>query len=69
MFVGKQYGTEDSWRDTPLRERICARDGGAAISLHATVLHQVGLDPRRMEDPGRKRLEIDCGRPIKESMA
>jgi hypothetical protein len=34
--------------------------------LHATVLHQLGLDPRRLEVPGRKRLEIDFGTPIKE---
>ncbi|MDA1165613.1 MAG: DUF1501 domain-containing protein [Planctomycetota bacterium] len=32
--------------------------------LHATVLHQLGLDPREMEIPGRKRLEIDFGKPI-----
>jgi hypothetical protein len=34
--------------------------------LHATVLHQLGLDPRRLEIPGRKRLEIDFGKPIQE---
>lgn len=34
--------------------------------LHATVLHQLGLDPRRLEVPGRKRLEIDYGKPIRE---
>jgi hypothetical protein len=32
--------------------------------LHATVLHQLGLDARRLEIPGRKRLEIDYGKPI-----
>jgi uncharacterized protein (DUF1501 family) len=32
--------------------------------LHATVLHQLGLDPRRLTVPGRKRLEIDYGKPI-----
>lgn len=37
--------------------------------LHATVLHQLGLDPRRLEIPGRKRLEIDFGHPIKEVLA
>ena len=30
--------------------------------IHATVLHQLGLDPRRLEVPGHKRLEIDFGR-------
>jgi len=37
--------------------------------LHATVLHQLGLDPRRLEVPGRKRLEIDFGTPIREIIA
>src|SRR6516162_1929256 len=37
--------------------------------LHATVLHQLGLDPRRLDIPGRKRLEIDYGRPIREIIA
>lgn len=32
--------------------------------IHATVLHQLGLDPRKLEVPGRKRLEIDFGKPI-----
>ncbi len=33
--------------------------------LHATVMDQLGLDPRRLEVPGRKRLEIDFGTPIR----
>jgi uncharacterized protein (DUF1501 family) len=37
--------------------------------LHATVLHQMGLDPRKLEVPGRKRLEIDYGKPITEIIA
>lgn len=37
--------------------------------IHATVLHQLGLDPRRLEVPGRKRLEIDFGKPIREIIA
>lgn len=37
--------------------------------LHATVLHQLGLDSRRMEIPGRKRLEKDFGHVIKEIIA
>jgi hypothetical protein len=32
--------------------------------IHATVLHQLGLDPRRLEVPGRKRLDIDFGHHI-----
>jgi uncharacterized protein (DUF1501 family) len=33
--------------------------------VHATVLHQLGLDPRRLEIPGQKRLDIDFGQPIR----
>lgn len=32
--------------------------------IHATILHQLGLDPRHLEIPGRKRLELDFGTPI-----
>jgi hypothetical protein len=34
--------------------------------LHATVLHQLGLDPQRMEIPGHKRLDIERGQVIQE---
>ncbi|MFT5467192.1 MAG: hypothetical protein ACI8UO_002296 [Verrucomicrobiales bacterium] len=37
--------------------------------IHGTLLHQLGLDPRRMEVPGHKRLEIDFGDPIREILA
>jgi hypothetical protein len=37
--------------------------------IHATVLHLLGLDPRRLDVPGRKRLEIDYGRPILDIVA
>jgi len=37
--------------------------------IHATVLHQLGIDPRTLEVPGRKRLEIDFGKPIDEIIA
>src|SRR5262245_30233028 len=37
--------------------------------LHATLLHLLGLDPRRLDVPGRKRLEIDYGRPIREILS
>ncbi|MBM3823945.1 MAG: DUF1501 domain-containing protein [Verrucomicrobia bacterium] len=36
--------------------------------VHATLLRQLGLDSRRLELPGRKRLEQDHGRPIEEIM-
>ena len=32
--------------------------------IHATVLHQLGLDPKKLDVPGHKRLEIDYGKPI-----
>jgi hypothetical protein len=37
--------------------------------IHATVMHQLGIDARKLEVPGRKRLDIDYGRPIKEIIA
>ena len=37
--------------------------------VHATVLHQLGLDARRLEMPGRRRLDIDYGQPIREILA
>jgi hypothetical protein len=37
--------------------------------IHATVMHQLGLDARRLEVPGRRRLDIDYGRPIHEILA
>ncbi len=37
--------------------------------IHATILHQLGLDSRKLEVPGRKRLDIDHGKPIREIIA
>jgi len=37
--------------------------------VHATIMQQLGLDSRRLEIPGRKRLDIDHGVPIKEIIA
>jgi hypothetical protein len=37
--------------------------------IHATVLDQLGLEPRKLEVPGRKRLEVDYGKPIHEIIA
>jgi hypothetical protein len=34
--------------------------------VHATVLHQLGIDPKRLDVPGHKRLEVDHGKPIRE---
>ena len=37
--------------------------------VHATIYQLLGLDPHRLEIPGRKRLEIDYGRPITDIIA
>lgn len=37
--------------------------------VHATLLHQLGLNHRAMEVPGHKRLEMDFGEPIREIIA
>ena len=37
--------------------------------LHATVLNQLGLNSRRLEVPGRRRLDIDHGTPIHDIIA
>ena len=37
--------------------------------IHATALHQLGLDSHKLELPGRKRLAIDHGTPIQEILA
>jgi hypothetical protein len=37
--------------------------------VHATILRQLGLDSRRLEIPGRKRLDVDHGEPISEIIA
>jgi len=37
--------------------------------VHATVLHQLGLNPRQLSLPERKRIEKDYGQPIKAIMA
>ncbi|MBM3457197.1 MAG: DUF1501 domain-containing protein [Armatimonadetes bacterium] len=37
--------------------------------IHATVLHQLGLDSRALEIPGRRRLDSDHGSPIREILS
>ncbi|MBX3437302.1 MAG: DUF1501 domain-containing protein, partial [Planctomycetaceae bacterium] len=37
--------------------------------IHATLMHQLGLDPRQLALPGRKRLEKEFGHPIHEVIA
>jgi hypothetical protein len=45
------------------------QDRHYVTDIHATVLHQLGLDSHRLEIPGRKRLEMDHGRAITEIIA
>jgi hypothetical protein len=45
------------------------QDRHYVTDIHATVLQLLGLDSRRLEVPGRRRLDIDHGIPIREIMA
>jgi hypothetical protein len=60
---GVVHGTTDELGFHAVEHRHYVTD------IHATVLHQLGLEPRRLEIPGRKRLEIDYGQPIREIIA
>jgi hypothetical protein len=46
-----------------------AEDRHYVTDVHATILKQLGLDSRRLEIPGRKRLDIDHGAPIEAIIA
>lgn len=41
-------------------------DGHYVTDLHATVLHLLGIESRKLEIPGRKRLDIDHGKVIRD---
>ena len=60
---GVAHGTTDALGFHAIENRHYVTD------VHATVLHQMGIDPRRLEVPGRKRLAIDFGMPIREIIA
>lgn len=45
---------------------LAAEDRHYVTDLHATVLHQLGLDSHRLEIPGRKRLDFEHGHVISE---
>ncbi len=55
---GVQHGATDELGFHAVENRHYVTD------IHATVLHQLGLDSRRLEIPGRKRLEQDHGSVI-----
>jgi len=46
-----------------------AVDRHYVTDIHATIFHQLGLDPRKLEIPGHRRLDIEVGHPIKEIIA
>jgi len=48
---------------------LAAEDRHYVTDIHATVLQQLGLDSRKLEIPGRKRLEVDHGQPITQIIA
>jgi hypothetical protein len=52
---GVQYGQTDELGFHAADQRRYVTD------IHATVLHQLGLDSRRLEVPGRKRVDLDHG--------
>ena len=60
---GVAHGATDEIGFHAVEERHYVTD------IHATVLHQLGLDPRTLEVPGHKRLEIDFGASIKAILA
>lgn len=60
---GSTYGQTDELGFHAAENRRYVTD------IHATVLRQLGLDSRRLEVPGRKRLDLDHGQPIREILA
>lgn len=60
---GIAYGATDELGFHAVEQRAYVTD------LHATVLHQLGLDSRRLEIPGRKRLERDFGEVMRGVLA
>src|SRR5688572_23280621 len=57
---GIQHGVTDELGFQAVEDRRYVTD------IHATALHLLGLDSRKLEVPGRKRLDIDHGEAIKE---
>ena len=60
---GIQHGATDELGFHAVEDRHYVTD------IHATVLRQMGLDSRRMEIPGRKRLDRDHGEAIRAILA
>ena len=45
------------------------QDRHYVTDVHATVLHQLGLEPQKLDVPGRQRIDLDHGKPITEIIA
>lgn len=60
---GVQHGATDELGFNAVQDRHFVTD------IHATTLHQMGLDSRRLEVPGRKRLDRDHGEVIQKILA
>jgi hypothetical protein len=60
---GMTHGATDELGFHAVEERHYVTD------LHATILHQMGLDPRALEIPGRKRLDVDFGHVMAKVLA
>ena len=60
---GVQHGATDELGFHAVEDRHYVTD------IHATALHQLGLDSHKLEIPSRKRLEMDHGEPIKAIIA
>jgi len=63
MKKGFVYGATDELGFHAVENRHYVTD------LHATVLHQMGVDPHSMEVPGRKRLDRDFGEVMHGAIA
>ena len=60
---GVAHGTTDELGFHAVENRHYVTD------IHATLLHQLGLDSHRLVVPGRQRLAIDHGSPIREILS
>jgi uncharacterized protein (DUF1501 family) len=60
---GVQHGTTDALGFHAIESPHYITD------IHATVMHQLGLDTHQLEIPGRKRLALDHGMPIMDIIA
>lgn len=66
---GRTLGLEQRGGGKDGRDHHPHGEGHYVTDLHATVGHLLGMDMRRLEVPGRKRLEIDHGKVISEILA